>query len=134
MTGVQTCALPIYVAFDPGKRLTVAVEGAFNLTGGRPRPEGADEVRGLVRKYGGRIADEVTAEVDYLVLGAKPQLPPKPGDDQPLQVIRNWESLQQRAQQYEQAQEQAARVGVPILNQNRFVDLIGLEASEVSAE
>ena len=48
MTGVQTCALPIY------------------------------KIKALIEKWGGRVADTVSIDTDFLVLGKAPNVRKKP--------------------------------------------------------
>ena len=67
------------------------------------------------------IIDQISAQ---LVLGVPPALPTgNPGDD-PVQIEIQAE-LQERYNRYEQLMEQANELSIPILNQNRFLSLVG---------
>jgi hypothetical protein len=61
----------------------------------------------MIVRWGGKTTDELTGAVDFLVLGQRPQLPPKPTKDTPEPVVREYIRLDTLAQQYDQLLQQA---------------------------
>jgi hypothetical protein len=113
------------LAFDPQRTYTFIVEGQFDLYNtGKPNPIDRQEVIALVRRFGGKIAKEVTAQTDYVVLGVPPKKPERSEDafgldeEQFRQLTREYES-------YYRTQQEAKQFGIPVLNTNRFLDLVG---------
>jgi hypothetical protein len=112
--------------YDPSKVYTFVVYGNFDSNGdGVATPGEADDIRALIAGWGGKTTDELTGNVDFLILGQKPPLPPKPGVDSPDAVLDDWVRLNGITQKYGQLQSQAVSTSVPILNENRLYTLIG---------
>ncbi|MFN5660918.1 MAG: hypothetical protein ACK48N_02360 [Planctomyces sp.] len=116
-------ANPVY---DPNKVYTFVVFGNFdpNLTG-TSTPEGAGEIKAMISAWGGRLSDQLTGDVDFLILGSRPVLPPQPPTDAPIGQIQDFLRLQQIQREYDRLVTQAAATNVPILNQNRLYTLTG---------
>ena len=114
------------LVYDPNRAFTFVVEGQFDLFGtGQPTAAGADEIKALVRKYSGRLADGVTAQTDFVVMGAAPPRPPKPADAASEQAKKVYEDQLKEWKHYEDVRNLASQMQVPILNTNRFLALIG---------
>src|SRR5207247_1031794 len=100
--------------------------GNFDPNGvGVATPGGAEDLKALIVSWGGKVTDELTGSVDFLILGQKPQLPPKPTVDSPDAVVKEYIRLNGIVEKYKQLQEQAVSTSVPILNENRLYTLIG---------
>ncbi|HUT57996.1 MAG TPA: BRCT domain-containing protein [Phycisphaerae bacterium] len=122
--------LILNIAFDPQRKFKFVVEGGFDLYNtGRPGAQGAEEVKGLVRRFGGEVSGEVGTDTDFLVAGSEPPSPPQPADDEPPQVKAARDELQRLRDRYDKAVAEARRNGIPILNANRFLALTGYEPS-----
>ena len=120
-------ANPIY---DPNKVYTFLVYGNFDANGdGFATPGETEDIRAMITAWGGKVTDELTGNVDFLVLGQRPQLPPKPGPESPISVINEYIRLDQIAQRYDQLLQQAASTSLPLLNENRLYTLIGRRTS-----
>ena len=112
--------------YDPNKVYTFLVFGNFDFNGdGVATPAEAEDVRATIIAWGGKVTEELTGSVDFLVLGQKPQLPPKPTVDSPDAVVREFIRLNGLVEKYRVLQEQAVSTSVPILNENRLYTLIG---------
>ena len=115
--------------YDPNKTYAFAVYGNFDTNGdGIATRQEAQDIRGLIEGWGGRVMDEVSGDTDFLVLGVKPLLPPEPKTGDPIEVIKNYLDLSQDAARYDQLFETAGQTGIPVLNQNRLYTLTGLHA------
>ncbi|MEC8558719.1 MAG: hypothetical protein VXY94_01430, partial [Planctomycetota bacterium] len=70
--------------------------------------------------------DELTGDLDFLVLGEQPAmpapLPPDAGDDQ----FRAFLQAREARERYDRLFDQASRAQIPVLNWNRFETLTGM--------
>jgi hypothetical protein len=112
--------------YDPNKTYKFTVFGNFDTNGdGRYTPQERDDLAAFIRQWNGEVADTLEGDVDFLVLGQKPILPPEPRPNDPIEVVQHYLRIQARVREYEQLLEQARSTQVPVLNQNRLYTLIG---------
>ena len=64
-------------------------------------------------------------DTDYLVLGAEPSFPNKPDDELDLVLMREYRVGLENFQAYQDLLGTAQGLGIPVLNQSRFLDLVG---------
>ncbi len=112
--------------FDPDKVYKFIVYGNFdtNRDGNATRFE-ADRLESLIRQWGGQTVEEITGDLDFLVLGRQPVLPPQPGPGAPLEAVQEYVRLQNIVQRYNDLYDRAERTNIPVLNENRLYTLIG---------
>ncbi len=116
-------ANPIY---DPAKQYKFLVYGNFDPSRtGNASVFGANEVKAWIRDWGGTTIDEIAGDVDFIVLGERPQLPPQPPTTAPLEVINFFLNQQKSAAHYDELLKQATDTAIPVLNENRLRTLIG---------
>jgi len=116
------------IAFDENRVFTFVVEGKFDLLGkGAATEAGAEAVKQLIRRVGGKVVDEVNIDTDFVVIGEEPIPPPKPADDAPPQVWKVYQEQMKTYQAYKSIQGLAANMRIPVLNANRFLSLIGMQ-------
>ena len=105
------------------------VAGDFDLTGdGVPEDDAVAKIRVLVEKWGGKVADTVTMNTDYVILGTLPVVPPKPtmqDTEKYPNAMEKYERAVQQAAGYKDIQSQAQALSIPILNADRFLYFIG---------
>ncbi len=112
--------------YDPAKTYKFMVYGNFDSNRDGVSTAGeAEDVRALIAAWGGQAVDDLVGDVDFLVLGQRPQLPPAPNSGTPLPVVNEWMRLNDIAVRYDKLLEQAVATSVPILNQNRLYTLTG---------
>ncbi|MBX3358424.1 MAG: hypothetical protein KF745_08345 [Phycisphaeraceae bacterium] len=113
--------------YDPNKVYKFHIYGLFdaNRDGLATQQEQAD-IEALIKEWGGEIATDLTGDVDFLVLGQKPTLPPAPPSTAPPAVVQNYVNLRNYVQQYDRLWEQANATSIPILNENRLRTLTGI--------
>jgi len=112
--------------YDPNKTYKFVVDGLFDLNGdGRATRFERDELAALIERWGGTVVDEVTGDVDFIVLGAEPVLPPAPPPGAPIAVVNDYNRLQREIQRYTELLEAAEATSIPLLNANRLQTLIG---------
>ena len=114
------------IAFDENHVYTFLVSGRFDMRGGNePTDEGREQIKAMIREFGGRIVDEVGVNVDFVVLGPQPILPPEPDDDTAPTVRQIYETRQREIEEYDEVKRQAIALGLRILNTNRFLERLG---------
>lgn len=124
----------VNIAYDPNMDITMFAFGYFDIErdGG---PSDIERIQTLITKNGATVAkltlDEegipvLTPDLDYIVLGAEPVLPAAPSDqDFDPEVIAAYQAKKAEVAAYFQIVEDAKRLRIPVLNQNRFLELEG---------
>lgn len=116
-------ANPVY---DPNKVYKFVVFGDFDANrDGLVTPSERTDLIAIIESWGGQVSSELTGDIDFLVLGERPALPPRPDNTAPVEVMLRWIELDRGVQRYNRLMEQAAATGIPILNENRLYTLLG---------
>jgi hypothetical protein len=115
--------------WDSARTNVFAVAGEFDLNGdGEADYEGADKIKALIRKWGGKAADEISIETDFLVLGTTPNILRKPTFEQmeadPM-AMEKYEASLKNLDAYKEMQMRAQTLSVPVFNLERFLYFIG---------
>ena len=114
------------VAFDATRQYSFVVEGQFDLYGGgRPSLLGTNEVKRLVKKFGGEVADQLTTQTDFVIMGTAPPLPGKPKDEAEDSEKVVYEEQMKIYNKYRDVRDNAVRMRIPVLNTHRFLGLVG---------
>lgn len=115
--------------YDPNKVYKFMVYGNFDSNGdGKSTAQEAEDVKATIKAWGGQIADDLVGDVDFLVLGSRPMMPPPPPSTAPIEVVREWQRLDQIARRYDELLKEAQATSMPILNENRLYTLTGKRA------
>ncbi|HWB19401.1 MAG TPA: hypothetical protein VG711_03805 [Phycisphaerales bacterium] len=114
--------------YDPKYRFKFLIHGTFDVDGdGRPTSQETEYLKSLVMDWGGTVVtgETIPGDLDFLVLGVKPPMPPPlPTDATEVQI--NDQMRKRRAVDvYESLMKQATDAQIPVLNANRFFILIG---------
>lgn len=113
--------------FDPNVKYNFVVYGDFDMDrNGAATPQDADVVRRLITQWGAKLMDQVNVDTDFVVLGKEPVLPTFTREE--LQDPFNQKKLadaQAALEAYDQVRNRARDLHIPIMNQNRFLYLIG---------
>lgn len=122
------------IVYDPNKTYIFYVFGNYDIEGDGG-PNDIDRVRNMITQWNAKVADLqvdeeglpiLVPEVDYLVLGQQPEFPPDLDPTIIDQVaIREQQEKRQAYDTYQKLVDEAKRLRIPILNQNRFLDLVG---------
>jgi len=115
--------------WDSSKSNTFVIAGDFDLNGDGVIDYDADsKIANLVVKWGGKVAEQITANTDFVILGTEPVIPRKPTFEEaeayPTSMDRYERALEQ-LDEYRRVQEQAQALSLPILNTERFLYFIG---------
>jgi hypothetical protein len=118
------------LVYDPNTKYTFMVYGDFDLDQNKiATPQETEVVKRLITQWGGKLSDQVNVDTDFVVLGKEPVLPSFSKED--LQDPFNAKKLadaQTALDQYMNVKKQAVDLHIPVLNQNRFLYLIGYYA------
>lgn len=112
--------------YDPKKVYKFVVFGNFDAD--RDRLATAlerQDVESMIQSWGGGIVPDLSGDVDFLVLGERPLLPPRPSADAPLEVVQEFIRRQRDVERYDKLFKDATSTGIPTLNENRLYTLIG---------
>jgi hypothetical protein len=105
------------------------VAGDFDFNGnGVVDADGRQKIVQLIERWGGRIVKEVTIETDFVVLGTKPAPLPRPTTEEVQMdptVEQKYEASLQAGRGYDEVFSRAASLSVPVINNERFLHLIG---------
>jgi FtsZ-binding cell division protein ZapB len=117
---------------DRTRKFRFTVFGDFDLDGdGIATAAERDRLITLINAWGGQVDDSVSSQTDYLVLGEKPKSPmiqesadtetaTEPG------VVGSVAQARSKDQdRYEELEISAKRLAIPVLNQNRFLAMVG---------
>ena len=115
-------ANPVY---DPKKVYTFLVYGNFDINSdGVYSSMERSGVEAMISEWGGKITDELTGDVDFLVLGARPVLPPSPTSSARPEIQMEYIRLRNVVDRYNELHDKAAKTSLPILNLNRLETLL----------
>lgn len=112
--------------YDPTKTYKFVVDGLFDTDGdGIASRFERETLEALIERWGGILVPDITGDVDFVVLGEKPVLPPQPSVGAPVAVIQEYVRLQQEILRYDDLLLKAESTSMPLLNANRLQTLIG---------
>ncbi len=112
--------------YDPSKTYKFMVFGNFDTNrDGTSTPEEQNDLRARIENWGGKVLDELSGDVDFLVLGEKPILPPEPPATAPIGVIERYLAIRQQVLRYDELFAAATAANIPVLNQHRLATLTG---------
>jgi len=105
------------------------VVGDFDLEGdGNINFDAISKIRTLIEKWGGSVADNVSAQTDFVVLGQAPLVPKEPTvadlEVDPMAKEKHQAAVQ-RLNHYKEVQSRAEALRIPIFKYDRFLDFIG---------
>ncbi|MEM7229329.1 MAG: hypothetical protein AAF432_11005, partial [Planctomycetota bacterium] len=114
--------------YDPTYRFKFLVHGKYDVDkDGIPSEAEADFIRGQIINWGGDvvIAENLPGDLDFLVLGVEPPMPPDLAPGATEKQIDDWLRKRQAHEDYRRLFDQARDAQIPVLNANRFLVLTG---------
>jgi hypothetical protein len=112
--------------YDPNKVFKFVVYGNFDANrDGVSTPGEADDLIDMIRRWGGQVVDDLAPDVDFVILGSRPVVPPPPPSTADIPVLSEWQRLDRMAKRYDDLFNNARDSAIPVLNQNRLFYLIG---------
>ena len=117
---------PVY---DPGRPLRFVVVGEFDLDrDGRDDPQGAEQIQGLIRSWGGDVQGKLTSRADFVVAGYAPVVLESVSVDKSRRdagAIEHERLQRTRHAEYEAVLASALELSIPILTQDVFMRFLG---------
>lgn len=122
--------------YDPDAVFKFFVYGEFDIdrTGNATETD-RRRIESMIEAWGGQVASsraaggapqQITYDVDFLVLGEEPPLPQEPDKDVVDPVAYDaYQRAKARFENYHGLVTEARELSIPILNQNRFLTMIG---------
>jgi len=123
-------ANPVYHT-DRTRQFRFVIRGDFDLDGdGVATAAERDRIVRLVVSWGGIVEDKVNPQTDFVVMGSRPN------DIASIEEVKDTpttgpeagsiaDQRQKEQKDYEDIRVQATRLGIPVLNSNRFLAMIG---------
>ncbi len=115
------------LVFDPKAKYNFVVYGNFDLNNtGTPNPADNEVIKRLVTQWGGKLMNNVSVDTDFVVMGKEPVVPvlTKEDGDDPAKV-EDHDKKQKALDDYQDLRSKAISLGIPLLNQNRFLYFVG---------
>ena len=101
------------------------MHGNFDLDrNGTATPADAEVIKRLITQWGGNIVNDINVDTDFVVLGKEPAIPEKPTEADPV-MQADYEKAVAAYDSYQEISKKARDYRIPILNQNRFLYLVG---------
>jgi hypothetical protein len=121
--------------WDADRTNVFVVAGEFDLDrDGQVDSDAATRIETLVEKWGGQMAESITIDTDFLVLGKQPTVLKAPTLEEqeidPEAEVKHQASLQ-RLERYNQLRDQAQSLWIPVFTYEKFLYFIGYN-SQVS--
>ncbi len=115
--------------WDADRTNVFVIAGDFDLDNdGVIDYNGADKIKTLIEKWGGRVADAISIDTDFLVLGKQPQVLQKPTLDEldvDPRAMEIYNASLQRLNRYNGLRDQAQTLWIPVFTYERFLYFIG---------
>ncbi len=112
--------------YDPSKTYKFVIDGLFDVNGdGVATSFETEELEALIIRWGGKLQDDIVGDIDFIILGEQPILPPPPGPRAPIATMQEYVRLQREIQRYDDLLIRAEDASIPLLNANRLQTLIG---------
>lgn len=118
------------IVYDKARTFKFFVYGQFDLDQDNQHTLAEfEQVLSLIQQWGGEAIEDMKdlpLDTDFLVLGREPQMPRPidPNETDPL-IITKYQQDLQAVKDYQRLAAQAAGLSIPVLNQNRFLTLVG---------
>lgn len=116
------------LAYDKNLAYNFYVFGKYNLDNkGEPTERDTEIIKRLVTQFGSKVGDQISTATDFVVIGAEPVVPnfsQQEMDEDPLKAYQMTEAIKQ-LDEYNAVRAQAIQLNIPLLNQNRFLHLVG---------
>ncbi len=124
--------------WNSDKTNVFVVAGDFDLDNdGNFDSNAIGRITALIEKWGGRVADTISIDTDFLLLGGQPQVPTQQPTFEELELdpgaMQRYQVLLQRLNHYNQLQSQAQALWIPVFRYERFLYFIGYKGQITQA-
>lgn len=119
--------LLVNLVYDKNTRYNFLVYGNFDLDrNGVATTQDAEVIKRLITQWGGNVVNELNVDTDFVVLGKEPVIPTVSAQEREDPLIKaRYDAAVAEADAYAEISAKARAYRIPILNQNRFLYLVG---------
>ncbi len=124
----------VNLGYDPNMTIRMFAFGSFDIENDGGTND-IGRIEALIKESGAELVEVprtdagipiLTPDINYIILGGKPELPDKPAaDDFDPVKIAEYQAQLAANEAYFRIVDEAKILRIPVLNQNRFLDLIG---------
>ena len=123
--------------WDSNEANIFVIAGDFDLNrDGKIDLYAQDKIKSLIEKWGGTVADNLTIDTDYVVLGNQPETPMKPSMEE-LEIdpraMDKYDAAVRDLDRYNDIYNRAQSLWIPIFRYERFLRFIGYETQSTQA-
>jgi len=115
--------------WDTDRTNVFVIAGDFDLDNdGMIDYNGADKIKTLIEKWGGKVDNAISIDTDFLVLGKQPQVLQRPTLDEldiDPRAMDVYNASLQRLNRYNGLRDQAQTLWIPVFTYERFLYFIG---------
>ncbi len=115
------------LVYDPNVVYKFFIAGDFDIdNSGQPSTADRKRIETMVSDWGSKVAENLTYDTDFLVLGIEPKMPdPLAAGESRPDIIEGHAQAELKYQRYQALIAEAQKYRIPVLNQNRFLALVG---------
>ena len=115
------------LVYDRNTKYNFVVYGDFDLgQTGKPKKGDNQKIAALVTAWGGHVQKNIDVDTDFVVMGAEPKIDQFTDEELTDPLNRQMKQNETAAYQaYQSELERAQKLGIPIMNQNRFLYFCG---------
>ena len=115
------------LVYDRNTKYNLVVYGDFDLgQTGVPKSSDAQKIKALVTEWGGKVQKGIDVDTDFVVMGLEPKVDTFTADELNDPLNKQLQDDQKAAYDAYQAElEKAVKLGIPVMNQNRFLYFCG---------
>jgi hypothetical protein len=115
------------LVYDRNTKYNMVVYGDFDLAQtGRPRKGDINKIEALITEWGGTVQDKINEDTDFVIMGKEPQVDEFTPDQLSDPLNKQIQDDQKAAYDaYETVLNKAISLGIPVMNQNRFLYFCG---------
>jgi hypothetical protein len=121
----------VNLAYERNRQPKFVVRGEFDLDfDGQPDLNGAEQIKSLIRQWGGQVVPDLDESVDYVVIGLAPRAPSVGPDAS--DIVRDQEERRLlELSEFRQLIDRARAMYIPVITQNQFLFLTGYAGDAV---
>jgi hypothetical protein len=115
------------LVYDRNTKYNFVVYGDFDLgQTGKVKDSDRQKIEALIEEWGGHVQKNINVDTDFVVMGAEPTIDQFTPEDLQDPLNRQKQEDEKAAYDAYQSQlDQAQKLGIPIMNQNRFLYFSG---------
>jgi hypothetical protein len=118
--------------WDTDRTNVFVIAGDFDLDNdGQIDYNGADKIKSLIEKWGGRIDDTISIDTNFIVLGKQPQVLQRPTPEEldvDPRAMEQYNASLERLNRYNGLRDQAQSLWLPVFTYERFLYFIGYKS------